>query len=562
VALDMVFAEPDAGSLANWQGGLARELGLDVQVRGLPPGQADFDALLGSTLARGSFVLGYKFQLPPEQGSRDCLLHPLPLILRREPGAPARPDLFAATGATCNLPVLARAAGASGFFNIVPDPDGVIRRMPLLMTCGDQVYPCLPLALLAKAEGASQAILELDAAGPRSLRVGRHEIPVDPRGDLLIHFRGRGGGFEYVSAGSLLRGTVPPGQLKGRFVLVGTSAAGLRELRATPLDGAFNGVEVHATVLDNLLRGDFLAQPASAWAWEALAILVAGLVSSLAFARFGARLSGVLAVLSILALLGGGACLLAGRGLFLQPLLALLTVAGNFGLLTWWKSRTEERALGLRTQELLQTQDLTIHSMAALGEARDPETGAHLRRTQHYVRVLALKLRENPKYRRQIDDDFVEALSKMAPLHDIGKIGIPDRILLKPEGLTEEEFEVMKSHTLVAGRIFEEARAEFGPNSFLVVAEEVCRGHHEKWDGSGYPLGLKGEEIPLAARIMALADVYDAAVSPRVYKDSIAPDVVAATLAAKSGTHFDPGIVVAFLAIQDDFARIAERYRR
>ena len=434
--------------------------------------------------------------------------------------------------------------------------------MPMLMSFGGQAYPCLPLALLARAEGDTQAILDLDAAGPRSLRVGRHEIPVDPRGDLLIHFRGRGGGFEYVSAGSLLRGATPSGKLKGRFVLVGTSAAGLRELRATPLDGAFNGVEVHATVLDNLLRGDFLSEPTGAWAWEALAILAAGLASSLAFARFGARLSGALAAGGLLGILGGSALLLGREGLFLQPLLPLLTIAGNFGLLTWWKSRKEERALGQRTQELLQTQDLTIHSMATLGEARDPETGAHLRRTQHYVKALALELRKNPEYRPRIDDEFVEALFKMAPLHDIGKIGIPDRILLKPEGLTEEEYEVMKSHTLVAGQIFEEARAELGPNSFLLVAEEVCRGHHEKWDGSGYPLGLKGEEIPLAARIMALADVYDASVSPRVYKDSIAPEVVAATIASRAGTHFDPGIVKAFLAIQDEFAGIAERYRR
>ena len=562
VALDMVFAEPDAGSLENWKGSLERELARSIRVEGLPADKADFDAVLGETLKRGPFVLGYKFHLTPEDEGRDCVLHPIPLILRRQPGAPERPDgLFTARGAACNLPVLSRAAGASGFFNIVPDPDGVLRRMPLLMSYQDQFYPCLPLAMLARAEGASQAVLDLGPGGPVSLRMGAREIPVDARGNLLIHFRGKGGAFEYVSAGALLRGEVTAEKLKGRLVLVGTSAAGLRELRATPFDGAFNGVEVHATVLDNLLQGDFLGQPEGAWAWEALAILAGGLVSSLAFAHFGARLSGALAAVLALGALGGSAALMRGQGIFMQPLLTVLEIVGTFVLLTWWKSHTEERALNQRTQELLQTQDLTIHSMAALGEARDPETGAHLRRTQYYVKALALKLRENPKHRQRIDDEFVEALFKMAPLHDIGKIGIPDRILLKPEELTEEEYALMKSHTLVAGRIFEEARAELGPNSFLTVAEEVCRCHHEKWDGSGYPLGLKGEEIPLAARIMALADVYDAMVSHRVYKDSMDPGEVTSSLRTKSGSHFDPDVVEAFLGIKDEFSRIAEKYR-
>lgn len=562
VALDMVFAEPDAGSLATWKGSLERELALPVQVSGVPAGKADFDAVLGETLKRGPFVLGYKFHLTPENGSRDCVLHPSTVLFRRQPGAPERPgSLFSALGAACNLPVLARSAGASGFFNIVPDPDGVLRRMPLLMSYQDRLYPCLPLAMLARAEGNPQMVLNLDAGGPFSLQVGTREIPVDPRGNLLIHFRGMGGGYEYVSAGSVLKGGLPPGKLKDRFVLVGTSAAGLRELRATPFDGAFNGVEVHATVLDNLLQGDFLGQPEGAWAWEALAILACGLASSLAFAHFGARLSGALAGLLAVLVFGGSAALLRSRGLFLQPMLPVLVTASTFGLLTWWKSHTAEKALGLRTQQLLQTQDLTIHSMATLGEARDPETGAHLRRTQHYAKALALRLRENPRHRDLLDDEFVEALFKMAPLHDIGKIGIPDRILLKPDGLTEEEYTEMKSHTLVASRIFEEARTELGPNSFLTVAEEVCRCHHERWDGSGYPRGLKGDEIPLSARIMALADVYDAMVSRRVYKDSMDPEEVASRIRAKAGSHFDPDVVEAFLGVREEFSAIANKFR-
>jgi len=562
VGLDMVFAEPDSGSLANWKGGLERERGLRLEVRGIPPELADFDALLARSLGKGPFVLGHKFHLGHEDSARTCLLQPMPVLLRRAPGAPGDPDgLFRAQGAACNLPILSAAAGASGFFNIVPDPDGVLRRMPVLMRFGQGLYPSLPLAMLARAEGHPQAVLSMDASGPSSLRLGDREIPLDARGNLLIHFRGKGGRFEYLSAGAILRGEVPPGKVRGRYVLLGTSAAGLRELRATPFDGAFNGVEVHATILDNLLVQDALGRPVGAWAWEALAILVSGIASSLILSHLGARLSGLLAGLLILAVVGGCLGLLHLRGLFLQPLLPVLVVIACFALLTWWRSRLEEKALDQRNQELIQTQDLTIHSMAVLGEARDPETAGHLRRTQHYMRILALSLREDPKYRACITEDYLEALTKMAPLHDIGKIGIPDRILLKPEGLTEEEYEEMKSHTLVAGRIFEEARKELGPNSFLTVAEEVCRCHHERWDGSGYPQGLRGEAIPLPARLMALADVFDAMVSERVYKDAIPVEVVTERIRAGAGTLFDPDVVQAFLRAQGAFFHVAERYR-
>jgi len=432
--------------------------------------------------------------------------------------------------------------------------------MPMLMRFRGGLQPCLALAMVAKAEGMPQMLLSLDRAGPTRLSMGSRELPLDPRGNLLIHFRGKGGRFEYLSAAALLRGEIPRERLQGRYVLVGTSAAGLRELRATPFDGAFNGVEVHAAMLDNLLRGDFLGQPPGAWAWEAFAILGVGLLASLILAHFGARFSGVISGVLVLALLGAALLLLRG-GIFLQPLLSVLLVLGIFALLTWWKSRLEEAALEQRNQELIQTQDLTIHSMAVLGEARDPETAGHLRRTQHYMRILAHSLRTDPRHRAALTEDYLEALCKMAPLHDIGKIGIPDRILLKPEELSPEEYEEMKSHTLVAGRIFEEARVELGPNSFLIVAEEVCRGHHERWDGSGYPLGLKGEAIPLSARLMALVDVYDAMVSQRVYKEAIDPELVAQCIQAGAGSLFDPVVVEAFLRARGEFFRVAERFR-
>ncbi|MBX9346423.1 HD-GYP domain-containing protein [Chromobacterium piscinae] len=214
-----------------------------------------------------------------------------------------------------------------------------------------------------------------------------------------------------------------------------------------------------------------------------------------------------------------------------------------------------------RTREVQVIQDVTIMALASLAETRDHETGNHLRRTQNYVRALALELRNHPRYRQQLDDETVQLLYKSAPLHDIGKVGIPDDILLKPGPLTPEEFEVMKTHT-VLGRdtIASAERMLDAPSSFLRLAREIAYCHQEKWDGSGYPQGLAGEAIPLSARLMAVADVYDALISRRVYKPPFSHEKAVEIIRDGSGRHFDPEMVKAFLQITDSFREIALRY--
>src|SRR5262245_17215873 len=211
-----------------------------------------------------------------------------------------------------------------------------------------------------------------------------------------------------------------------------------------------------------------------------------------------------------------------------------------------------------RTREVHTVQDVTIMAMGSLAETRDNETGKHIRRTQNYVRALAEKLRSNPEYTHLLDDAAVEMLYKSAPLHDIGKVGIPDHILLKPGKLTPEEFEIMKSHTTLGRDAIAAAeRLIETPSTFLRCAREIAYAHQEKWDGSGYPEGLVGPLIPLAARLMAVADVYDALISKRVYKPALTHEQAVQIIREGSGKHFDPDIVAAFLEITDDFSRIA-----
>lgn len=226
--------------------------------------------------------------------------------------------------------------------------------------------------------------------------------------------------------------------------------------------------------------------------------------------------------------------------------------------------KVQERTAQLqrKTEEVSQIRDVTIMAMASLAETRDKETGNHLKRTQAYIRALGMKLRDHPRFREYLTEDYIESLYKLAPLHDIGKVGIPDAILLKQGSLTPEEFEIMKMHPLLGGNAI--AAAESGlptPNRFLHIAREIANGHHEHWDGSGYPLGLKGDEIPVSARLMAVADVYDALISRRIYKQPLTHEESVAHIVKERGTHFDPDVTDAFLAIQDEFRQIAEQYQ-
>ncbi|WP_415892068.1 two-component system response regulator [Neptuniibacter sp. PT8_73] len=225
------------------------------------------------------------------------------------------------------------------------------------------------------------------------------------------------------------------------------------------------------------------------------------------------------------------------------------------------KNEFLEKEVRRRTQEVTMVQDVTILILASLAETRDSDTGNHIRRTQFYIRALAEKLRFLPKYSELLTDAYIDVLFKSAPLHDIGKVGIPDHILLKPGPFEPEEFEIMKSHTTLGKEAIEHAEAQLGVEvDFLKVAKEIAYSHQEKWDGSGYPEALKGEEIPLSARLMAIADVYDALISKRVYKNAMSHEQAVAIIEEGRGNHFDPEIVDCFIEIQDDLLSIALRF--
>jgi putative two-component system response regulator len=220
-----------------------------------------------------------------------------------------------------------------------------------------------------------------------------------------------------------------------------------------------------------------------------------------------------------------------------------------------------ENEVARRTREISAIQDVTIQAMASLAETRDSDTGNHIRRTQGYVKALSNKIKAHPRFSAVLTDSMIDIIFKSAPLHDIGKVGIPDRILLKPGRFEPAEFEIMKTHTTLGRDAIQAAENSLGLKvDFLSVAKEIAYGHQEKWDGSGYPEGLKGESIPVSARIMAVADVYDALISRRVYKEGMSHEKALSIIQEGRGSHFDPDMVDAFMSIQDDIQAIASRY--
>ncbi|MCP5149600.1 MAG: two-component system response regulator [Ectothiorhodospiraceae bacterium] len=224
---------------------------------------------------------------------------------------------------------------------------------------------------------------------------------------------------------------------------------------------------------------------------------------------------------------------------------------------TWLEAEIARR---MGEYELLQS--VSIHALARLAEVRDPETGNHILRTREYVRTLAAHLSGHPRFEAFLDPATIDAVVKSAPLHDIGKVGIPDHILLKPGRLSPDEWTVMKTHAaLGADAIAQAERDAEGPAECLTFAKQIARHHHEHWDGSGYPDGLAGDDIPIPARLMAIADVFDALISRRVYKAPMPFVEARAIMVRGRATQFDPDVLDGFLECFDQFCRIAERYR-
>jgi adenylate cyclase len=539
VALDIMFPEPDrSGESA--------------------------DVAFANTLRGGGVILGYGLMFDLAATTRhQCVLHPFSTaVVQRADVIDASP-FFQATSAVCSMPLLAQAANASGFMNGAPDSDGILRRVPLLVELDGRVYPNLALAAVSAVTNARDALMQVSNDNRTTLTLGERQVPLDGKSNLLLRFRGEKHTFPYLSAADILDGRIGSEAIADRIVFVGTTALGTREVVATPLDTLFVGVEVQATVADNLLEDAFIRRPEYPSGIESLVTLTSGAAVAVLIATCGFSVGVPLAAAGLAALWAAAVWLLDTRGLFISPLLPTLGCATVFAVVSLARFRLERKRADTAGVESSAARALLIQGLLSLTEMRDAETGRHSRRTQEYVKLLAQELSGHPRFRDELTADRIELLSSLAPLHDIGKVGVPDRILNKPGALTPEELVEMRRHPVYGRDVIlnAERKALVRDDTVLSLAKEIVYTHHERWDGTGYPEGLAGEHIPVAGRILAVVDVYDATTSRTLYGTPMSHDKALATIVSCRGSHFDPAVVDAFERVAPAFAAFSEQPR-
>jgi adenylate cyclase len=543
IALDIVFAESDRYG-----------------------GEALTDEAMARALRPGRVVLGYAltFDSPATPTSTSaCVQHPLGLAVIRRDDERVSDPFFQASGVVCSLPLLTRAAGASGFLNAAPDPDGLLRRVPLLAAFNGQVYPGLALAAVLAARKTRDVSLRVINVNTALLALDKESLLLDGKSNLLLRYRGAKRTFPYVSAADVLSGQAPADAFRDKIVFVGTTALGTREVVSTPLDTLFAGVEVQATVADNLLQLDYVHRPEYGVAVETLGVLAFGIIASLVVSRFGLVWGAAGAAVCLAVVWGGTAMLMSTRGIFVSPLFPTLGLIASFGTIGAARYLLEHHRADREGHDKVMSQRLMVQTLLSLTEVRDVETGRHSRRTQEYARVLATQLATSPEFRAYLTPERIDLLASLAPLHDIGKVGVPDRLLNKAGLLTAEETAEMRKHPGHGRDVIEHAERDAGSSddAILAMAKDIVYTHHEKWDGSGYPEGLRGPAIPIAGRLMALVDVYDAVTTRRAYRNPMTHAEAVEFIVGGRGTHFDPAVVDAFVQVASVVERVSSEER-
>ena len=554
IAVDIIFPEPDRTSLLVVIDEMSREWGKSFSDTTQISPQMDNDRVFENALLSIPCILGYQFFFMNKGSSNEKVLLPLQYSFR-EQTRNRKCHFLSPKSVIHSLPFLMNAAGASGFINALTDSDGVLRRVPLIMDYNGKLYPSLSLASLIRTFGNNQIGIEAGGDG-FYINWKNRRIPLDCNGFFLVRYRGTNNPFPYISAADILSDRKSPAAFNGKIVFIGVNASGMGDRHLSPIGEMVHGLEVHASIINNILAGDFINRPAWASGAELFLMVAAGILSSVALALGGALWC---LLFTIVAGFVSGTLfywILLTYGIFLSPVMPVSILIINFALLNTIKYGFEEGTTRQRNRELIMSQDVAIVSLSTLVETRDKETGHHILRTQRYVQALAKRLRRLPKYKKILDDQVVELLYKSAPLHDIGKVGIPDRILAKSGQLSTEEFEIMKTHTIIGGQTIQKSKKMLGEKidiPYLKYAYDMAISHHEKWDGSGYPYGLSGDAIPLAGRLMAVADVYDALVSKRKYKAAFSHKSAREMILLAKGQHFDPDVVDAFIAEEELF---------
>lgn len=503
------------------------------------------DQNLADSLARSHTLTGFQFQFNATSDTASgCPPMRLPIV-RSETSLVRLNSLFLARQALCNVDSLQSAA--TGFLNIGQIQNG----LPMAIEHQGLLYPSLALASAASFLGEKSIVLHILNPSYANLQIGTRNIPLDAQARMTLRPLQK---IPTFSAKDLLQNKVLPSAMSGKLVVVGLNALGLAET-AMPL--------LQATAIDNLIDGVAIAGPGTSRATE-LALLLAALAASallLHFAPGGYRW--LLWAGLPCAIVAGSYCILKYRDSFVSPILALGCIsvhAISFAIFNSWQRRKSTQSY---EAHMASARQFLFSALSMITSVRHAETGAHQQRTQLYLQSLAIALSKRQPFKDELTKDTIGMMVQISPIHDIGKVGIPDQLLLKSGPLSAAEFQLIQQHVTFGKEILDHARKQSALNDepLFQFASALVYSHHERWDGSGYPLGLSGNDIPLIARLMAVADVYDALVSKRVYKDSLSHDEAKRMILAERGRMFDPDIVDGFLEVETEWCLIREEFQ-
>lgn len=549
IAIDVLFADPERS-------------GRETEADPSP------DARLAEAIGRGRVVLGYALAFDTmHSASPRCEPKPLKATVVTRPRQRAPTErLFHAVQAICSLPMLTVNADDTGYLNVGVDTDGVLRRLPLVMVRDGQMYPSLALAAVHLALAAPSMTLTAPAARPLELQFGDRRAQLDERGALALRFRAAAQGFDHIPAIDVLNGRVAPGALNNRLVFIGATALGVRDAVVTPAHVQQPGIDVHATAAENLLGSTFVATLPFRRAVESGMAILLGVLGAVVVGRFGYRWATIVVAVLFVGCWAVSRGLLSAASLYVSPVVPSVALLASFATVVMTGMAYERRRAGDEQRRRRQAHEFVVKSLTSLMEMRDASTGRHSRRTQGYSRLLAQRLAHTPEFQVQLSADRVESIALLAPLHDIGKIGIRDAVLNKPGPLTPAEMQEMRLHPVYGFETISKSQRQVGIDSgndaaVLQVAKDIVYTHHEWWDGTGYPRGLHGTEIPIAGRIVAVVDVYDALVEPRPYRRRLRHEEAVELIVAGRGTQFDPAVVDAFLTVASDFLELGTRLR-
>ena len=546
--MDVIFSEKDRTSLDEIKNFYKDSLNLDLNTSKIPAPLLDNDKILATSLEAGNSVLAvFASNIPRNKTCNKLTTIKSNLTFE---------NIDKIDDLICSYEPLNALARANGFINARAFSDGVLRYTNLFFYYKNSLIPSFSVAMLMQVD-PNLTLLKDEKNRGLKVKFLEKEVKLNDEAKALNEIYPKNK-FKTFSASDVLLERVDKSEFSGKFVLFGATALGLNDHFVSSGGKIRSGIFYHASLIENFLTNSLVSQPNFYKDLNFYLSVLVLVLLAFVIVRYGYLPSFfVFVLLTVIAFVSAEIKLKSGVyisiGYIIIPVFIIFLF---FTLSMTFYSFWEKRSF---LKELEEAHSSAIDSMITVVEGKDRETGGHILRTREYVRVLAEYLRKKGIY--NFSPTFIKVLCQAVPLHDIGKVAIPDNILNKNGSLDEKEWEVMKKHVIYGKEIIQKAKMRSsGKNLFLNAATNIAYTHHEKWDGSGYPPGLKGDEIPIEGRLMAIADVYDALTSKRVYKEKFNYEKAENMIINESGTHFDPILIKAFIDLKSEFRKIAQKY--